>query len=118
MCLIFSVKWQVHVETDAVKHPVLNLTFLLFFWFDNIFTIRETIFNLAKVTFLLFPCTNKSKNVISLCLTFSTELARPFHIPFHITKRKQTYHFLYCSTVFLHSHWWMYNLRIHIKKNK
>lgn len=116
MCLIFSIKWQVHVETDAVKHPVMNLTFFLFFWFDNIFTIWEIIFNLAKVTFLLFPCTNKSWNVISFCLTFPTELARPFQIPFWIIKRKQTLFssFLGCISVLLHR-WWFYNLRRYIK---
>lgn len=115
MCLIFSIKWQVHVETDAVKHPVMNLTFFLFFWFDNIFTIREIIFNLAKVTFLLFPCTNKSRNVISLCLTFPTELARPFQIPFWIIKRKQTLFssLLYSISALLYR--WFYNLRRYIK---
>lgn len=62
MCLIFSIKWQVHMEADEVKHPVMNLTFFfLFCWFDNIFAIWEIIFNLAKVTFLLFPCTKKTK---------------------------------------------------------
>lgn len=76
----------------------------LFSWFDNIFTVWKTLFNLAKVTFLLFPCTNKKRNVISLCLTFPIELSRPFQIPFWIIKRKQTYCFLHCNTIFLYSY--------------
>lgn len=103
MCLIFSIKWQVHVETDAVKHPVMNLTFFLFFWFDNIFTIREIIFNLAKVTFLFFPCTNKSRNVISLCLTFLFPLNWLDLCKYLFGLSKENKHcFLHCCTVFLH----------------
>lgn len=102
-----QMQWSIQLWTWPFFYSSGLITF---------FTIREIIFNLAKVTFLLFPCTNKSRNVISFCLTFPSELARPFQIPFWIIKRKQTLFssLLSCISVQLHR-WWFYNLRRYIK---